>query len=72
MDVGGFSVTSNADLANGLSNYARETVAALQTIAHTTDFSVEEQQQQTANILVQNQGLQSQLNSVNSHLASLQ
>ena len=37
-----------------------------------TDSSVEEQQQQMANILVQNQSLQTQLNTVNSHLASLQ
>ena len=57
---------------NNLSNYARDTAEALQTMLQVNNATVEEQSQQMANLTIQNQELRTQLESVTAQLASLQ
>ena len=57
---------------NNLSNYARNTAEALQTILQVNNATVEDQAQQMANLTIQNQDLRTQLENVTTQLTNLQ
>ena len=57
---------------NNLSNYTRNTAEAIQTILQVNNATVEEQNQQMANLTIQNQELRTQLDRVTTQLTNLQ
>jgi len=57
---------------NHLSNYARQTAEALQTMLQVNNATVEEQAQQMNNLTIQNQELRTQLETVTANLTALQ